>query len=64
MIRVAKYAVYATASLVIIAIAAPLLFWLGRPLREGRGEMVIDVTDLEIDSNDPGEDVDDYRGIL
>lgn len=39
----------------VVAIASPLLFWLGRSAVKGRGEMVVD-SDLLAD--DPGVDVD------
>lgn len=58
MIRTAKYIAIAAGSLLIIAIGAPLLFWLGRPLRDRHppGDTVVDA---ELLADDPGVDIDD-----
>ncbi len=56
MIRDVKLVVVAAGSLVVIGLAAILLFWLGRPLAtQQRGELVVDP---EVDSDDAGFDVD------
>ena len=50
-------------SLVIVLVAYPILWWLGRPLEEYRGgELVVD-EEMEFDDSDLGMDVgDDYSG--
>lgn len=43
-------------AIAVLITTSTLLFWLGRPIEEGRrGELVVDP---DIDSNDPGVDVD------
>jgi hypothetical protein len=56
VVQTIKWFFYALASLVVIAIGSPLLFWLGRSGQPPRSEMVVD-NDLLAD--DPGVDVDD-----
>lgn len=44
------------AAIAVLIISSTLLFWLGRPIEGAhRGELVVDP---DIDSNDPGVDVD------
>ncbi len=54
--RLLKLAALSLLAPVIIAIGSVFLFWLGRTsTAQQRGELVVDP---ELDSDDPGEDVD------
>lgn len=56
MLRAVTVAFEIVGALVLLCVSPILLFWLGRPIEEARrGELVVDP---ELDSDDPGVDVD------
>ncbi len=62
MVRALTGTVLFVGSLVIVMVAGPLLWWLGRPSEEYRGELVVDDVfddEMDFDFDDLGMDVDD-----
>ena len=57
MLRALKLVAYGLASLVVIAIATPILFWAGRT--QNPVETVFGDDEDMYDDDDPGEDVDE-----
>ena len=56
MLRALVFTVDVIFSAIVVLVATPLIFLLGGELAHERGEMVVDP---ELDSDDPGVDVDD-----
>lgn len=57
MLRVVKLVAYGLGSLIVIAIATPILFWAGRT--QNPVETVFGDDEDMYDDDDPGEDVDE-----